>query len=219
MSATAARAEAPSLDRQLREETARLEQLGRSSEGGGTLATRLRGIIDRVHEGSVRRAAQLVGIPQPTLDRIVRGASLNPRSDALQRLAQAYDVSIDWLLTGAGKGPDDRTLLREPLLKWLKIVRLLAVDESVKAALLDLPRATLNAVSTFGLLCLDPDQPQQAYKWVSAFDDEHSAWVRFFELWLTDDGVDVVSQLVTKNAAYFDERFVNSPHKRLRLEA
>lgn len=72
-----------------------------------TLADRVQLVVDRWWNGSVRKAADRAGIPQQTLDRIARGESQNPRGAVLQRFAQRNNISVEWLLTGSGKGPED----------------------------------------------------------------------------------------------------------------
>jgi transcriptional regulator with XRE-family HTH domain len=70
-----------------------------------TIAQRVRGLVDRLHGGSVNAAAREIGIPQRTLARIVEGRVEYPRADALQKLAAWYGTSIEWLLTGKGEPP------------------------------------------------------------------------------------------------------------------
>lgn len=72
-----------------------------------SIASRTRELIDLVHDGSVNAAARDTGISQRTLARIADGTVENPRADALQKLAAFYQVSLEWLVTGEGQGPDE----------------------------------------------------------------------------------------------------------------
>jgi len=64
------------------------------------LAMRLRGIES---QSELHRRA---GVPQPTINRILKGATTKPDTSTVQRLAEALDVSLTWLLDGVGDGPD-----------------------------------------------------------------------------------------------------------------
>lgn len=70
-----------------------------------TIGERISHLISLRGLGSVRRAALAVGIPQQTLDRIIRGEAASPRIGTLQKIAEAFDVSIEWLVTGKGDLP------------------------------------------------------------------------------------------------------------------
>jgi len=70
------------------------------------IAGRVELLVDLFHRGSVNAAAKAMGIPQPTLAQIVRGKVKSPRAHVLQAIAGFYEISVDWILTGQGKGPD-----------------------------------------------------------------------------------------------------------------
>lgn len=64
------------------------------------LARRLQQLVDA--SGAAQRAiAQRAGIPESTLRNILNGTSTSPRSDTLGKLAQALDVTEQYLLTGS----------------------------------------------------------------------------------------------------------------------
>ncbi|OBP09739.1 MULTISPECIES: XRE family transcriptional regulator [unclassified Pseudomonas] len=54
-------------------------------------------------EGELARRS---GIPQPTIHRIIKGESKNPRQDNVQAIARAFGSSTEWLWNGVGKAPD-----------------------------------------------------------------------------------------------------------------
>ena len=64
------------------------------------LAMRLRGIES---QSELHRRS---GVPQPTINRILKGTTTKPDTTTVQRLAEALDVSLTWLLDGIGEGPD-----------------------------------------------------------------------------------------------------------------
>lgn len=53
-------------------------------------------------EGELARRAS---ITQPTVHRIIKGESKNPRQDNIQAIAKAFGCSAEWLWTGNGKAP------------------------------------------------------------------------------------------------------------------
>jgi transcriptional regulator with XRE-family HTH domain len=75
------------------------------TESVSRIGIQVRALIDRFHRGSIRAAATDLGMPVTTLFQIVRNQR-QPRLDSVRRLAAYYRVSLDWLLTGKGPGPD-----------------------------------------------------------------------------------------------------------------
>jgi len=76
-----------------------------------TFSDRLGALIAQFHPEGTNNAAAAMGIPQPTLHKILTGKSQNPHAGTLRRLSEYFDVSIDWLLTG--NGPLPTALLRD----------------------------------------------------------------------------------------------------------
>ncbi len=68
------------------------------------IASRITALVAFRDNNNVRAAARRVGIPHATLARIAAGRTPNPRAGALTRIASAYGVTTDWLLTGEGEG-------------------------------------------------------------------------------------------------------------------
>lgn len=64
------------------------------------LAMRVRGVES---QSALHR---LAGVPQPTINRILKGTTANPDTDTVKKLADALGVSLTWLLDGVGRGPD-----------------------------------------------------------------------------------------------------------------
>ena len=57
---------------------------------------------------SDREIEEQTGVPRPTYRNIVRGNN-KPRLDTIAKIAQTYDLSIDWLTFGG----DDETMFRD----------------------------------------------------------------------------------------------------------
>lgn len=72
------------------------------------LSKRIKKLVDSTFP-SVNAAAKAIGIPQQTLDRIVRGQHRAPRVETLQQIADFYDTTVDWLLNGRGAAPSIAT--------------------------------------------------------------------------------------------------------------
>lgn len=58
------------------------------------------------------------GVPQPTINRILKGTTPNPDLGTVKKLASALNVNVEWLTDGIGPGPESsnngpKTLLPE----------------------------------------------------------------------------------------------------------
>ena len=73
-------------------------------------AMRLRGYKS---QSALGRAA---GVPQPTINRILKGTTPTPDHDTLQKLADALEVDIEWLTSRTGAGPNSSNRARKSLL-------------------------------------------------------------------------------------------------------
>lgn len=98
-----------------------------------TLAHRLRNVLEQLGLNQTH-AAERAGIPLATLNKWINQSDKapNPSAENLIALKQAFNVSIDWLLTGEG--------LREPMPSFMDI----------------LTRLTKWLQSSIGLGALDP---------------------------------------------------------------
>lgn len=67
------------------------------------LLERIQILMVKKHVGSVTKWAKELGIPQPTLNKKIRGEE-NFNTDQLMKILDLYpDVSADWLLRGRGE--------------------------------------------------------------------------------------------------------------------
>jgi len=62
------------------------------------LTRRVRQLIDVAHDGRVRDASRLAGIPYPTLNDLYIGRTVNPNLATLESLRTPYDIDLSWLL-------------------------------------------------------------------------------------------------------------------------
>lgn len=130
-----------------------------------TLAGRMRDLVDRHFDGSVNAAARAIGVPQPTLLRIVDGRTQAPRMGALTRIAQFFRCDEGWLLTGKGRGPGEveaageRASAQGPAeaprvwaarREWESVVESLRLDLTLSRWMRALPLAMQNAVTGLG---------------------------------------------------------------------
>lgn len=70
-------------------------------EPAHTLTARVRRLIDLAHDGKVRDASRLTGIPYPTLNDLYIGRTVNPNLATLDTLRMPYAVELTWLLSDA----------------------------------------------------------------------------------------------------------------------
>ena len=106
------------------------------------LSSRVSQLVNRYHGGSVNAAAKDVGVPQPTLSRIVAGKVAEPRLHALERIAGFYNVSVGWLKGDRAGGPPRLTpwgVARVEWLRWKNLVESLNLPSPLGRALLDMP--------------------------------------------------------------------------------
>jgi transcriptional regulator with XRE-family HTH domain len=167
------------------------------------LADRTASLVERYHAGSVNAASKDIGISQPTLARIVSGRVLNPRADALQKIASFYGVSTDWLLGGTTGGPpaigssgDETPQVPASGAAWLRykaLVRRLELPAPVETAVLELPSHILTSFVTLPVLYSSRGKTRQRVRWGSkvaeeAVSREIDAWFLFLSGMLAESG-------------------------------
>ena len=69
------------------------------------LRDRVRALVEIKYPDGAARAAEVIGIPQPTLHTIIVGTTTNPRSKTLQAIADHFGTTVGWLLDGSGPLP------------------------------------------------------------------------------------------------------------------
>ena len=118
-----------------------------------TLGERVKQLVDLHNHGSAYEAAKDLGVTQPTIARLISGVVSQPRAGLIRRIAEYYRVSVDWLLTGQGSGPqtDSRGVGRDlngPRLRWEGLLDRLTLPPDVREPLSFLPEAPVRAVIT-----------------------------------------------------------------------
>ena len=179
-----------------------------------SLSKRVLRLVEDSHGGNVRAAARDIGVPQQTLQRIVRGSGASPRVDTLQRIARFYRTSVDWLLTGEGAGPNATERYAEAF-QWLEILRSLDLPAGLHDVMMELPKATTHAV--YGLIVgvhVLPGHPEgphgrETRELIEALREERRAWVRLVREWVRQFGVARVRALVIEHQTEFRRRFTH----------
>lgn len=70
------------------------------------IATRLDEAMRARDFESQSALARASGVPQPTINRILKGVTPNPDLQNVKKLAQALSVNVEWLTDGLGPGPN-----------------------------------------------------------------------------------------------------------------
>lgn len=111
------------------------------------ISKRVRVLIDQFHGGSVNDAARTIGVPQRTLSGIVNNEVANPRAAVLTKIATAFRVSLDWLMTGSGEAPDFLApMMREVMPEFRELGEMLHplnLKESTLQAFAELPSSPI----------------------------------------------------------------------------
>ncbi|MBM4187734.1 MAG: hypothetical protein FJ206_10545 [Gemmatimonadetes bacterium] len=81
------------------------------------VTSRLRRLVDDVHDGNLFEASVHAGLPYATLREIHLGRARRPGHQTLERLARVYGLPLEWFL--GEPVPDDRTL---PMTGWVGFV-------------------------------------------------------------------------------------------------
>lgn len=70
------------------------------AQPGHPLTGGVRRLIDLAHDGSVRDASRLTGVPYPTLNDLYIGRTVNPNVGTLDSLRAPYGIDLAWLFAG-----------------------------------------------------------------------------------------------------------------------
>lgn len=72
-----------------------------------TIATRLDRLMHARKVKSQSALARMTGVPQPTINRILKGQTDTPELGTIKKIAAAFNVSATWLVEGPGDTPPD----------------------------------------------------------------------------------------------------------------
>jgi len=155
-----------------------------------SLGKRLRSLVEQVHAGSVNAAARDLGVAQQTLGRIIDGTVENPRSRLLQKVAEFYGVSIDWLLTGEGAPPQyDPAEPTSDMARWRGLINSLEPSSDLRTALEGLPLSVLTACVIVEAGLRKPrqaDTEDESRRIASGL--EYEAWTTALTRWISIGG-------------------------------
>lgn len=171
------------------------------------LSKRVTGLIKR--HGSVNACAKAIGIPQSTLDRIARGERGLPRTETLQLIAEFFDTSVDWLITGQGRPPSEShswNIIPQAEAKlWDKLIRSLSASPELLSALASLPKAAMNATFNLPLALIresgedyERNEPELRRRYRDAIAHEYLAWIGLLETWLEVFGKERTLKVLTR---------------------
>jgi hypothetical protein len=192
------------------------------------LGDRVRRMIDRVYKGNVLRAAQDIGIGQPTLRAIVKGEVKHPRSNIVEKVARGLHCSTDWLLLGTGPDPLEQPLPDRAILPgadapkartflagyshnagswaWRHVLQRLELSDDAYYAWLLVPMAQISE-GTLGLVDIDvflvgPEHNQKlaAFRHAheGAYEFAHMAWAVQVDSIVQTFGADAVRSRMEK---------------------
>jgi uncharacterized protein YqiB (DUF1249 family) len=106
----------------------------------GSIGTRVQALIDEVHGGNVVDAALALEIPRRSLAHLASaGPTYSPRIATLQRIAEFYNVRLEWLMTGnEPRSPESASVNQVPItaatLAFADVLRVLDLPADIEAA-------------------------------------------------------------------------------------
>lgn len=170
---------------------------------------RLDGLVKAYHGGKVRRAAAAWGVPQQTLDRILKGKVRHPRGDLLLRIAALHRTTVEWVLTGSGPDPAEPVgvLGSAEYAAWSATVDSLGLPEELREEVRAIPTGTWNA---WRVLCIASFEdyvheiklsPEVSAAMHAAGRAEYRAWRTLFESLVATFGPEEVRKKLISEAA------------------
>lgn len=152
---------------------------------------------------SENAAAKELGIPQTTLNRILKEERGYPRADTLQKIADYFETTVDWILTGRGTSPMRGPHRIAEKRQWEQIAKAIAGDDAQLLLLLSrLPHSLGFAISNY----IVPSMKGWDRDALAALRDETAAWVKVFRTWINHSGVDEVRKIIKANQSEFLRR-------------
>jgi transcriptional regulator with XRE-family HTH domain len=190
--------------------------MARKAESKTAIGARLLRLMEETGK-SVGQTAADIGLPKQTFAALVNGTTTQPRATAVQRIAEHFGVTTDWLLTGAGEPVavttrDARShAVPEPeYSEWLALVGRLGLSDADATAMRELPLAVWRAVESLPFVA--PRDPVASVQWMSigeyaahrqqldaAARQAVRAWLTIFQGWVDHWGVDGVRTLLEQD--------------------
>ena len=105
------------------------------------LQKRVQEIVELYWAGTVKAAAKQLGIPHNTLYRIASGGTPNPRANVLAKIAKFSGTTVEYLLSGDGRGPQALDSQGRPMngaaFRWYALVDVLYPERGGVGEVLD----------------------------------------------------------------------------------
>ncbi|MBA2626444.1 MAG: helix-turn-helix transcriptional regulator [Gemmatimonadales bacterium] len=180
-----------------------------------TLSERLRLLVELRYAGSVIAAARASGMSQETIARVASGTMPDPGTDVLSTVADHFDVGVEWLETGTGRGPDIRgegapSPIGGEWRDWNVVMSKLGFPHAEASALMWASALQTDMIYS----CIvgaegDTDRiPRETPPIVEAMRKNREAWVTLIDEWIRLQGVDAVRRIIAENQVLFWTRFV-----------
>jgi hypothetical protein len=177
------------------------------------LKDRMKLLIDQYWGGSVNRAAGDLGVKQPTLHRIVKGLTPNPRYKILEQIVSRLPpgtTTVDWLASGRGNAPPKVDRYGKPIsassIQFNRAVARLDLDEATLTSVIMLPYAPLlfAVLAEADVSCrepddvlLDADDTHLGYSH-AAWDATFAAWAEFLDEAIDRHGATAVRSMLQR---------------------
>jgi transcriptional regulator with XRE-family HTH domain len=178
-----------------------------------TVADRIRYLIEDYAQGTVNQAAVGMGIPQATLVGIVgtRGKPplvKHPKAEVLRRIAEYYEIPLDWLVRGEGATPESEGEFAEGF-RWRSTVRQLGLGPRASLVLWNLPNSTAEVAENLKSALSPRENKAQGERWTwtpelqTVYRLEMAVWVRLFRELIRRFGPELIRDFVEANLEHF----------------
>lgn len=155
-----------------------------------TIATRLDRLMQARKVKSQSALARMAGVPQPTINRILKGQTDTPELGTIKKIAAALNVPSTWLAEGPGDTPPDRSMDPAESSAGFLATAQLSIEERVRATQLEATRALIeNLPSSVLSQLLGVLQEANATGDYTLF---HPRVVHSAEAWQRDGGKEVL---------------------------
>lgn len=116
-----------------------------------TIATRLDRLMQTRKVKSQSALARMTGVPQPTINRILKGQTDTPELGTIKKIAAAFNVPATWLAEGPGDTPPERSTDPAEGSAGFLAAAHLSIEERVRATQLEATRALIETLPSAAL--------------------------------------------------------------------
>ncbi len=180
-----------------------------------SLSERLRLLVELRHAGSVIAAAHASGMSTSTIARLAGGRVREPEPEVLETVAEHFDVGVDWLLTGKGRGPDTRpdgapVPIGTEWTDWNDVMRTLGFPHAEASALMWASALQTDLIYSC-IVGAEGEASRVANETpaiVEAMRKNREAWVTLIQEWIRLQGAERVREIIAEHQVLFWTRFV-----------